>query len=108
MLLKVEEDSMAIDFTLSPQQRELQVVSRKFAKDVLSSAKLAYEKLPTPEERFLATRPAYEAMVAAGFLRKCIPAPAGGENAGLIGIASMGEEMYRVHARITFTLSGNW
>jgi hypothetical protein len=69
---------MAIDFTLSPQQRELQVASRKFAKDVLSSAKLAYEKLPTPEERFLATRPTYEAMVAAGFLRKCIPAPAGG------------------------------
>src|SRR5246127_3125229 len=106
MLLKVEEDSMAIDFTLSPQQRELQVVSRKFAKDVLSSAKLAYEKLPTPEERFLATRPAYEAMVAAGFLRKCIPAPAGGENAGLIDMAIMAEELYSVNASITLTLLG--
>jgi alkylation response protein AidB-like acyl-CoA dehydrogenase len=106
MLLKIEEDSMAIDFTLSPQQRELQVASRKFAKDVLSSAKLAYEKLPTPEERFLATRPAYEAMVAAGFLRKCIPAPAGGENAGLIDMAIMAEELYSVNASITLTLLG--
>ena len=70
---------MAIDFTLTPQQRELQLASRKFARDVLSSAKPLYDKLPTPEERFLATKPAYEAMVAAGFLRKCIPAPAGGE-----------------------------
>ena len=106
MLLKIEEDSMAIDFTLSPQQRELQVASRKFAKDVLSSAKLAYEKLPTPEERFLATRPAYEAMVAAGFLRKCIPAPAGGENAGLIDMAIMAEELYSVNAGITLTMLG--
>src|SRR6201997_4928354 len=97
---------MAIDFTLSPQQRELQFASRKFAKDVLSSAKLAYEKLPTPEERFLATRPTYEAMVAAGFLRKCIPAPAGGENAGLIDIAIMAEELYSVNASVTLTMLG--
>ena len=97
---------MAIDFTLSPQQRELQAASRKFAKDVLSSAKLAYEKLPTAEERFLATKPTYEAMVAAGFLRKCIPAPAGGENAGLIDITIMAEELYSVNAGITLTLLG--
>src|ERR1700691_597399 len=106
MRLKIEEASMAIDFTLTPQQRELQVVSRRFAKDVLSSAKTAYEKLPTPEERFLATRPVYEAMVAAGFLRKCIPAPAGGENAGLIDMAIMAEELYSVNASITLTLLG--
>ncbi len=97
---------MAIDFTLTPQQRELQLASRKFAKDVLSSAKPVYEKLPTPEERFLATKPAYEAMVAAGFLRKCIPAPAGGENAGLIDMAIMAEELYSVNASITLTMLG--
>ena len=34
------------------------------------------------------TKPVYEAMVAAGFLRKCIPAPAGGDNAGLIDMTS--------------------
>src|ERR1700690_1834627 len=94
MLLKMEEASMAIDFTLTPQQRELQLASRKFAREVLSSAKPVYEKLPTPEQRFLATRPAYEAMVAAGFLRKCIPAPVGGENSGLVDLAIISGGFY--------------
>jgi nitroalkane oxidase len=67
---------MAIDFTLTAQQRELQCASRKFAKEVLSPA-IEAEFLPTSEERFAATKPAYEAMIAAGFLRKCIPLSAG-------------------------------
>ena len=57
---------MAIDFTLTAQQRELQLASRKFAKEVLAEARRA-ELLGTPEERFLATKPTYEAMVTAGF-----------------------------------------
>ena len=96
---------MAIDFTLTPQQRELQLESRRFAVDVLAGAKAA-ELLPTPEERFLATQPIYEALVAAGFLRKCIPAPAGGENAGLIDMAIMAEEFYSVNASVTLTMLG--
>jgi len=97
---------MAIDFTPTAEQRELQLISRRFAHDVLAGARGAYEELPTPEQRFLATRPAYEAMVAAGFLRKCIPAPAGGENAGLLDMAIMAEEFYSVNASITLTLLG--
>jgi butyryl-CoA dehydrogenase len=97
---------MAIDFTLTPQQRELQLECRKFAKDVLADAKAAAEKLPTPEQRFLATKPVYQAMVAAGFLRKCIPAPAGGENAGLIDMAILAEEFYSVNASVTLTMLG--
>ena len=96
---------MAIDFTLTPQQRELQLESRRFARDVLAGAREA-ESLPTPEQRFLATRPVYEAMVAAGFLRKCIPAPAGGENQGLIDMAIMAEEFYSVNASVTLTMLG--
>jgi butyryl-CoA dehydrogenase len=56
---------MAIDFSLTSYQRELRLESRKFAADVLANARAA-ELLATPEERFRATRPAYEAMVAAG------------------------------------------
>ena len=97
---------MAIDFTLTPQQRELRLESRKFARDVLADAKGAAEKLPTPEQRFLATKPVYQAMVAAGFLRKCIPAPAGGENAGLIDMAILAEEFYSVNASVTLTMLG--
>src|ERR1700732_851686 len=96
---------MAIDFTLTSQQRDLQRSSRKFAKEVLAEAKRA-ELLATPEERFLATKPTYEAMVAAGFLRKCIPIPAGGDNAGLIDMAIVAEEFYSVNASITLTMLG--
>ena len=80
---------MAIDFRLTSRQRALQLECREFAADVLANARAA-EALPTPEERFCATKPVYEAMVAAGFLRKCIPASAGGDNAGLIDMAIMG------------------
>jgi nitroalkane oxidase len=96
---------MAIDFTLSPAQRELQLQSRKFAKDVLADA-IKAELLATPEERFLATRPTYEAMVAAGYLRKCIPQPAGGDNAGLVDMAIMAEEFYAVNPSVTLTMLG--
>jgi nitroalkane oxidase len=96
---------MAIDFTLSAAQRELQLQSRKFAGDVLADARSA-ELLATPEERFLATKPVYETMVAAGYLRKCIPAPAGGENAGLVDMAIMAEEFYAVNPSVTLTMLG--
>ena len=96
---------MAIDFTLTAQQRELQSASRKFAKEVLGEAKRA-ELLATPEERFLATKPTYEAMVAAGYLRKCIPAPAGGDNAGLVDMALLAEEFYSVNPSVTLTMLG--
>ena len=94
-----------IDFTLTAQQRDLQLTSRKFAKEVLNEAKSA-ELLATPEERFLATKPTYEAMVAAGYLRKCIPAPAGGDNAGLIDMAILAEEFYSVNPSLTLTMLG--
>jgi nitroalkane oxidase len=96
---------MAIDFRLTSLQRALQLESRKFAADVITSARTA-ELLPTPEERFRATKPVYEAMVAAGFLRRCIPAPAGGDNAGLIDMAIMAEEFYSVNASVTLTMLG--
>src|SRR5246127_1988523 len=96
---------MAIDFTLTEQQRDLQRTSRRFAKEVLSEAKAA-ELLATPEERFLATKPTYEAMVAAGYLRKCIPAPAGGDNAGLIDLAILAEELFSGNASVTLAMLG--
>ena len=96
---------MAIDFRLTSHQRELRLESRKFAADVLANARAA-ELLPTPEDRFRATKPVYEAMVAAGFLRKCIPVLAGGDNAGLIDMAIMTEEFYSVDASVTLTMSG--
>jgi butyryl-CoA dehydrogenase len=85
---------MAIDFRLTVRQRELQLQSRRFAREMLLPA-LEAEVLPTPEARFAATKPAYEAMIAAGFLRKCIPSFAGGESVGLTDTAIMAEELTR-------------
>jgi alkylation response protein AidB-like acyl-CoA dehydrogenase len=96
---------VAIDFRLTASQRELQLRSRTFAKQVLRPA-IEADALPTPEERFAATKPAYEAMVAAGFLRKCIPLSAGGESAGLTDTAIIVEELYAVNASVTLTLIG--
>lgn len=96
---------MAIDFRLTARQRELQLQSRKFAREVLSPA-LEAEALATAEERFAATKSAYEAMIAAGLLRKCIPLSAGGENTGLTDTAIMVEELYAVNASVTLTLIG--
>src|ERR1700722_19339546 len=105
MMFRWERRSVTIDFRLTASQRELQLRSRKFAKEVLSPA-IEAETLPTPEQRFAATKPAYEAMIAAGFLRKCIPLSAGGENAGLTDTAIMVEELYAVNASVTLTLIG--
>jgi butyryl-CoA dehydrogenase len=105
MMFRREGRSVAIDFRLTARQRELQLQSRKFAREVLSPA-LEAEALPTPEERFAATKPAYEEIIAAGFLRKCIPLSAGGENAGLTDTAIMVEELYAVNASVTLTLIG--
>src|SRR5215471_12288237 len=96
---------MAIDFRLTSHQHALQLESRKFARDVIAGATTA-ELLPTPDERFRATKPVYEAMVAAGFLRKCIPVSAGGDSAGLIDMAIMAEEFYSVNASVTLTMLG--
>src|SRR6266446_6518463 len=105
MNFRWEGGSVAIDFRLTAHQRELQLQSRKFAREGLAPA-LEAEALPTPEERFAATKPVYEAIIAAGLLRKCIPLSAGGENAGLIDTAIMAEELYAVNASVTLTLIG--
>ena len=54
---------MAIDFTLSPEQRAFQLQCRHFARDVLGGVRSATQGLTTPAERFAATRPMYEAVV---------------------------------------------
>jgi butyryl-CoA dehydrogenase len=96
---------MAIDFSLSREQHQLQLQCRKFAQDVLADA-IKFEALATPEQRFLATKPTYEAMVAAGYLRKIIPVQAGGDCAGFVDMAILAEEFYSVNSSISLTLMG--
>ncbi len=98
---------MAFDFTLTPAQRRLQRDARDFAREVLTQVRPATRLLPTPEARFLATRPMVEAAVAAGWLRRLIPAPFGGEGAGLVDMAIVAEEFFAVDVNVPLTLFAN-
>jgi len=60
---------MAIDFTLTAEQRQLQLATREIARKTLTCVAEQVRRLPTPEEQFAATRPAYEQLVQAGLSR---------------------------------------
>jgi alkylation response protein AidB-like acyl-CoA dehydrogenase len=95
---------MPIDFTLNDSQRRLRRDARQFAGDVLSGVLVATRDLPGPIERFVATRPFFERVVAEGFLRKCIPVSVGGDCPGLVDLAILAEEFYTVDASVSLTL----
>lgn len=96
--------AMGTSFGLTERQRQLRSTSREFARDVLREAGAAAELPPSAEERFLATKPAYEQLVAGGFLRACIPDSAGGDNQSLIDTAVVMEELYCGSPSIALTL----
>ena len=95
---------MPIDFTLNDNQRRLRRQARQFAQDVLSGVPVATRDLPSPIERFVATRPFFERLVAEGFLRKCIPVSVGGDCAGLVDLAILAEEFYTVDPNVSLTM----
>lgn len=98
---------MSIDFTLTPAQRELQLSARKFAHATLAGVAGAIHGLASPQERFVATKPFYEELVARGFLRKLVPMPFGGEGTGMIDMAVITEEFHAVDANVSLTALAN-
>jgi nitroalkane oxidase len=97
---------MPIDFTLTPEQQRLRADARAFARDVLSKVGSATQDLPTPLARFAATKPFYQQTVAAGFPRRLIPAPLGGQGTGVVDMAVLAEEFHAVDVNISLTLLG--
>ena len=97
---------MPIDFTLTPEQQRLRADARAFARDVLLKVAPATQDLPTPLARFTATQPFYQQAVAAGFLRRLIPAPLGGQGTGVVDMAVLAEEFYAVDVNVSLTLFG--
>jgi butyryl-CoA dehydrogenase len=95
---------MAIDFTLTAEQRQLQLATREIARKTLAGVSEQLRRLPTPEEQFAATRPAYEQLLQAGLLQQIIPAPAGGKGNGMVEMALVAEELHAVDPSISLTL----
>jgi nitroalkane oxidase len=97
---------MPIDFTLTAEQRDLQLSARRFARRVLSEVGPATRHLPTPEARFAATRPFYEEAIREGFLQRLLPAPLGGGGTGVLDLAVVAEEFQSVDVNVSLTLFG--
>jgi butyryl-CoA dehydrogenase len=95
---------MAIEFTLDSDQRRLRAAAREIAHDVLAGVSARAARLASPEERFAATRPAYRQLVEAGYLRKVLPEPAGGELRSTLDLALIAEELTAVDASVALTL----
>ncbi len=89
---------MPIDFALTDDQVRLRTEARTFAHDVLTHVHVETALLPTAMERFSATKPFYEQAVAAGFLRRLIPLPVGGQGTGVVDMAVLAEEFYALAA----------
>jgi alkylation response protein AidB-like acyl-CoA dehydrogenase len=96
-----------MDFQLTEDQKALRTKARGFAQSRLTEVAELIAGQPTPEARFAATRPVYEDLVAAGFLRRLIPAPFGGGGTGAVDMAVVAEEFHAVDVNVPLTMFAN-
>ncbi len=95
---------MAINFTLSDEQKALQAGARQFAATVLSQVKATITPIAKPEDRFFATQPFYAQMAAAGFIHALFPKAYGGSGMSTVDFALASEELSAVDINVPSTL----
>lgn len=95
---------MAIDFTLSDEQKALQAGARQFAATVLSQVKATIAPIAKPGDRFFATQPFYAQMAAAGFVHPLFPKAYGGGGVSTLDFALAAEELSSVDINVPSTL----
>jgi alkylation response protein AidB-like acyl-CoA dehydrogenase len=98
---------MAIDFTLTDSQQELQKNARDFAEAVLRPVADRIDRAADGWESFLAGRQAYREMAHAGFTKSFIPADYGGAGFSMLDFALAAEELARVDVNVPTTLLGS-
>ncbi len=98
---------MAIDFTLSPEQLQLQANARAFAEGVLAPIAAQLDVIADPAEAFYSTRAAFGEMAKAGFTKAFIPVTDGGLGFGLVDFAIAAEELARIDVNVPTTLLGS-
>ncbi len=97
---------MAIDFTLSPEQKALQSGARAFGREVLGRVRDVIGPIAKPEDRFFATRPFYAQMAQAGFVAALFPKAYGGSGMPVLDFALAAEELSAVDINVPTTLLG--
>jgi alkylation response protein AidB-like acyl-CoA dehydrogenase len=95
---------MAIDFTLSDSQQELQKNAQGFAEAVLRPTVERIDRAGDAWEAFLAGREVYREMAKAGFTKSFIPTEYGGAGFTTIDFAIAAEELTRVDVNVPTTL----
>lgn len=98
---------MAIDFTLSESQQELQKNAQAFAETVLRPAVERIDRASDGWEAFLAGREGYREMGKAGFTKSFIPTEYGGAGFTAVDFAIAAEELARVDINVPTTLLGS-
>jgi len=87
---------MAIDFTLTPEQKALQKVAREFAQDVLKPLVRRADAEPDPQKGFVTIKPAYEKAYELGFATGFLPREYGGGGATNLDVQILVEEIAEV------------
>jgi alkylation response protein AidB-like acyl-CoA dehydrogenase len=95
-----------VDFSLTPEQKELRANAQAFAQNVLATAPNLYSNLSTQTERFQSTLPIYQTAVKAGLIKGQIPTALGGTSNGLIDAAIVVEEFHAVEPSTAITILG--
>ena len=95
---------MAIDFTLTQEQRELRREARDFAHTHLTAVAAICRQETDPHSRFAATQPIYAEMVKAGYLRRIFPKAVGGDGNGMVEFAILAEEFMAVDVNVPLTM----
>lgn len=98
---------MAIDFTLSEQQRQLQLDARRFAQNVLAPVVREADNEPDPLRAFQLTKPAYVEAYKQGIAFCMIPKEYGGGGLSNVDLILAAEEICAVDPGFACTLLVN-
>lgn len=87
---------MAIDFTLSSEQKALQKVAREFSQEILKPLAKAADLEPDPQKGFQIIKPAYQKAYELGFAMGFLPREYGGAGATSVDLQIITEEICAV------------
>jgi alkylation response protein AidB-like acyl-CoA dehydrogenase len=106
-MFRLEGEIMPIDFTLTPEQLQLQGNARQFAEPVLAPVVPQIEAAADARDAFRAGREAFRQMAGAGFTKAFIPVSDGGLGFSMLDFAIAAEELSRVDVNVPTTLLAN-